>query len=272
VRLVEDQQRLALALGEHGVERRLVLGPAQRLVRDDEPRVGQPRVHAKPAILPPPLDERAVVQLEAEAEPRRHLALPLRAHRGGRDDHDQLDLVAQQQLLQHEPRLDRLAQADVVRDEQVGPRQIERALERRQLVQHQLHAGAERRLEQPGIGGRDPVPAERVVVRAERPRRVQPLDLAEQLRARIEHTRPELELPEDVGAAALVVVVEPDQRDPRRVRPHRRRVYGIDQVLPVPHYHDIATARQVTSARVLEDRRDRVTTARQPSRLEQGPG
>ena len=89
VGLVEDEQRCGAApSGEHLVQRLAVLGAAQRLVRDDEARVRDPRVDAEAALLAPPLDEGAVVQLEAQAEALLHLALPLRAHRGRRDDED----------------------------------------------------------------------------------------------------------------------------------------------------------------------------------------
>ncbi len=49
---------------------------------------------------------------------------------------DEVDPLAEQQLLQDQAGLDGLAEADVVGDEQVGARQLERLLERRELVVH----------------------------------------------------------------------------------------------------------------------------------------
>ena len=80
VRLVEDQQALARARSPRCCEQRLaVLGPAQRLVRDDEAVVRRPRVDAEAALLPAAGDEGAVVDLEAQAEAPLHLVAPLQA-------------------------------------------------------------------------------------------------------------------------------------------------------------------------------------------------
>ena len=92
-------------------------------------------------------DELRGHHLEAQAEAPLHLALPLEAHRRRADDEDEARLLSQEQLLEHEPRLDGLAEPDVVRDEEVRARELERLHERRELVRHELDARAERRLE-----------------------------------------------------------------------------------------------------------------------------
>src|SRR5207244_4479601 len=51
VRLVEDEEALRGALADVLKERVSVLGPPQDLVRDDEPRVRAPGVHAEAALL-----------------------------------------------------------------------------------------------------------------------------------------------------------------------------------------------------------------------------
>jgi hypothetical protein len=182
--------------------------------------------------------ERPVVHLELQTEPLLHLVAPLQTHRRRRDDQDQLDLLPQQQLLQHEPGLDRLSETDVVRDEQVRARQLQRLLQRRELVIHELDARAERRLEEPRIGGGDRVPSERVQVGREVMWRVELAHLTEAMRLGLQDAGTELELPEDLERPALVVVVETDQPDARRVA--RDLDHVLDQVLPVPDLHDRA--------------------------------
>ena len=54
--------------------------------------------------------------------------------------------VPQQQLLDDQAGLDRLAQADVVGEQQVGPRGLQRAAQRLELVGLDVRAAAERRL------------------------------------------------------------------------------------------------------------------------------
>jgi len=70
----------------------------------------------KPAIS----DELAGHHLEAETEATLHLPLPLQRHRRRAHDQDEVRLLAKDELLQDEARLDRLPEADVVGDEQVG--------------------------------------------------------------------------------------------------------------------------------------------------------
>jgi hypothetical protein len=105
-------------------------------------------------------DELAAHHLEAQAEAAHHLVAPLQADRGRADDQDEAGLLAQDQLLQDQAGLDRLAEADVVGDEEVGARQLERLHQRRELVGHQLDAGAKGRLEAVGVGRADGAPLE----------------------------------------------------------------------------------------------------------------
>src|SRR5262249_31756338 len=107
MRLIEDEERTALALGEDGMERLLVLRAPQGLVRDDDPGMGDPRIHAEAAILSSPLDKGAVMDLELQAKPAGHLALPLGAHRSGGHNEREVDLVAQEQLLEDQTGFDR---------------------------------------------------------------------------------------------------------------------------------------------------------------------
>ena len=86
-----------------------------------------------------------------------------------------LRLLAQQQLAGDQPGLDRLAEADVVGDEEVDAREPQRLAQRLDLVGVDLDAGAERRLEEARVGRGDAVPAERVQVGRELARVVEAL-------------------------------------------------------------------------------------------------
>ena len=77
VRLVHDEQALGRALIQMAQERLAILGPAQRLVRNDEARKGRPGIDPEAALLAATNHEVAVVDLEADAEPFFHLGPPL---------------------------------------------------------------------------------------------------------------------------------------------------------------------------------------------------
>src|SRR5262249_21957376 len=153
---------------------------------------------AEAALLAPAADEGAVVNLEAEAEALFHLALPLEADGGGADDEDLIDPLPEEELLHDEACLDGLAQADVVGDEEVDPRQLERLHERHELVAHQLDAGAEGRLEEPAVGRCDRAPLEGMEVRGEASRLVETVDRTEALGLRVDDAGAELALPQDL--------------------------------------------------------------------------
>ena len=109
-------------------ERVAVLGPAQQLVRDDEAVVRAPRVDAEAALLAAHGDERRVMTSKRRPKRRCISSRHCRQTEAGQTMSTKLDLLAQQQLLQHQPGLDGLAEADVVRDEEVRARQLERLL------------------------------------------------------------------------------------------------------------------------------------------------
>ena len=213
VRLVEDQQ----APGQHRPEplpHRVGVGRVdQQVVRDQEAAVRAPRVDAEAALAAHPRQVGAVEDLEHEAEALLELGLPLLEDRGRRRDDDGLGLLAQQQLARDEPGLDGLAEAGVVGDEEVDARQPERLAQRLHLVGVDLDAGAERRLEEVRVGGRDAVPAQRVQEGGELARRVEALG-GEVLPALfLQDAAVELVVPEDVERLALGVVVGAGQAD-----------------------------------------------------------
>jgi hypothetical protein len=211
--------------------------------------VRAPRVHLEAALLAATRDERPVVDLEAQPEPLLHLALPLERDRGGAHDEHEVDPLPQQQLLGHQPRLDRLSEADVLGDEEVRPGEGERLHERRELVAHQLDACPERRLEELRVGGRDRVPLERMQVGGEQARVVDRAHRAEPVRFRLQNARAQLELPCDREAPPLRVVVEAHQLHERRVARRRRRHDLLDEVLPMADVDDVAGDRHVRVTR-----------------------
>ena len=81
--------------------------------------------------------------------------------------------VAQQQLLDDEPGLDRLAEADVVGDQQVRPRHAQRADHGIELVVLDRDARPERCLQGLGVGGGHGAPPHGVEERVEPLRRVE---------------------------------------------------------------------------------------------------
>ncbi len=244
VGLVEDEQALAGAVAEAVDQGVAVFGAAQERVRDDEAVVRRPGVGPEAALLPAPGDELPRHHLEPQAEAPQHLVPPLQAHARRADHEDEVRLLAEQELLEHQARLDGLAEADVVGDEQVGPRQLERLHQRRELVVLEHDPGAERRLKAGRVGGADGVPLEGVQVRPEVLGRIEPGDGAEPLELGGDHPGAELQVPEHVEAAAGVVVVqahEPEERRLARAAGERR----LDQPLPVAGLHHLALVRQV---------------------------
>jgi hypothetical protein len=245
VRLVEDEQALARhPLPAQALQERIaVLGAAQELVGDDEAVVGGPRVDREAALLAAAGHEGAVIDLEAKPETALHLVAPLEAQRGRADDEHEFDLLAQGQLLEDEAGFDGLAQAHVVGDEQVRPGEVERSLEWCELVADELDAGAERGLEEAGVGGRDRVPAQGVQVGGKGARRIEPALGVGPVQLGLQDARAELDLPEHLQPPALVVVVEPGEDDTAGLVRLPGREDLLHQVLPVPDVDDVAGLR-----------------------------
>lgn len=176
-------------------------------MRDDEAIVGAPRVHAKAALLTPPAHEGTVVHLALDAKAVRHLIAPLQAERRRADDEHEVHPLAQHQLLEYQTGLDRLAEAHVVCNKQVGAGQLQGLFEGGHLVRHDLDACPVWRLEQVGVRGRDGAPAQRIEVSGEG---FGCVDLLEEAHAATyvgEYPCAQLQLPKYFEASALVVVV-----------------------------------------------------------------
>ena len=85
-----------------------------------------PGIHAESALAPHLRDVVPVQNLEHEPEALFHLGLPLLQHRRRRGHDDGLDLAPQQEFARDQAGFDRLAEAGVVRDEEVHAREAQR--------------------------------------------------------------------------------------------------------------------------------------------------
>ena len=102
---------------------------------------------------------RGVHDDEVQAELLAHLVAPLQGQARRAHDDDRAGPVAQEELLDDQARLDGLAQADVVGQQQIGARGRERPAQRLELVGLQGGARAEGGLEGLGVGRGDGAPA-----------------------------------------------------------------------------------------------------------------
>ncbi len=136
-------------------------------MRDDEARSRGPRIGGEAALAPERGEIFAIDERERQAELGLKLVLPLADHSGRRGHENEIDAPPQKHFAEDQARLDGLAGADVVGDQQVDPRQPQRLSQRKKLIGIEVDAGAERRLEQVPVGGGRRVPAERAQIGGE---------------------------------------------------------------------------------------------------------
>src|SRR5437868_5824411 len=104
---------------------------------------------------------------------------------------------------------------------------------------HQLDAGPERRLKEVSFRRCHAVPLQRMEVGSEVSRRIHPLDGPQTVRLGLMDLRSELELPENLKGPALVVVVQADELDQRRVPFRWRRHNVLDEPLTMSDLDDV---------------------------------
>ena len=122
--------------------------------------------------------------------------------------------MAQQQLLDDEAGLDGLAEADVVGEQQIRARRLQRPAQRLELVGLDVGAAAEGRLVRVGVGGGDRAPAHGVDERGEGVGVVEGLGVDGLGKALVGGDRvADLELPDDAELLAEPVLVERLQGD-----------------------------------------------------------
>ena len=112
--------------------------------------------------------------------------------------------------------LDGLAEADVVGDEEVGPRQLEGPFERYQLMVEQIDPSPERSLEKPGVGRGHTMPAQGGEVGGKGRGRVERSWFGQGLGMAVADLRAQLGFPKHFERPALAVVVKTHEAHPVR--------------------------------------------------------
>ena len=158
--LVENQQRSGAEVLQQVAQAADVGFVRHQRMGDEEARSGRPWARAISALAPQDVEVLAVDDREGEPELRFEFVLPLADHPGRGGDEDEVDPPAKQQFAHDQSRLDGLAGADVVGDQQIHPREAQRFLEGEKLIGVLMNAGPERRLEQVPVGRCGGVPAE----------------------------------------------------------------------------------------------------------------
>ena len=130
---------------------------------------------------------------------------------GGAGDDGFPHLLAQQQLAFNQPGFDRLAQPDIIGDEQIDAGQEQGLTQRLKLVGIELDTCPERRLKQPGVRRRDAIPLQRVQIGRKKPWRIKP-PLGHRLpRFPRDDLRVDLAFPQHLKRLPLVVIVHARQ-------------------------------------------------------------
>ena len=164
-----------------------------------------------------------------QPEARLQLVGPLPEHRRRCRDDDEIDALAQQELAQDQPALDRLAEPDIVGDQQVDARQLQRLAQRLELIVLEADAGPERRLKEARIGRRDAAPAHRAGIGGKQFRIVEPV-FADAAPAVVgDDPSVEFMLPEHRDRLALRVVVDAGGADQRCFAEPRRQLDALDE-------------------------------------------
>ena len=164
-----------------------------------------------PRAAPQRAEQLAVDDPELEPELLAHLVAPLQLQAGRADDERGPRAVAQDQLLDDEAGLDRLAEADVVGDQQRGARHPQRAHEGFELVVLDRDAAAKRGLQRLLVGAGDRAPAHGIEERVERRGVVDVLGADRRQLGALDDLRPGLDLPDDLELLARRVVLDRDQ-------------------------------------------------------------
>ena len=213
VRFVEDEQGPRTEFRQEIPQARRVGFVGEQTVRDDEPRPRRPRIHCEALQAAHQGEAVAVDDREGETELRFQFILPLDGHRGWGCDHHEIDSPAQQQFPDDETGFHGLPQTDIVGDEQIDPRKIERLPEGQELVGVESDAGPERRLEQLPVGGRGSPPLQCPQVGGQDFRIIGSVACNLRPGVLVEEARADFGFPDDLQCFPLGVVGNPGQPD-----------------------------------------------------------
>ena len=174
-----------------------------------------------------------------QPEARLQLVGPLPEHRRRCRDDDEIDALAQQELAQDQPALDRLAEPDIVGDQEVDAPQLQCLAQRLELIVFEADAGPERRLKQARIGRRDAAPAHGAGISGEHFRIVEALGADAAPAVVGDHAGVEFVLPEHRDQFALRVVVDAGGADQSCLAEPRRRLDALDQPAALPQVNQL---------------------------------
>jgi hypothetical protein len=209
-------------------------------VRHQETGVCTPGINAEATLPANALHVFLVQDLEHQAKACLKLILPLEKHRGRAGDDDLLGFLAKKEFSGNQGCLDSFSQPYVIRDEEIGPREKKRLLQRIQLVGVKLDAGSKGRLKKTGVGRRNAIPAKSVQVGGEDGWHIEAAlrDGVPGLAAH--YLGVDFAFPEDFKMLALSVVVNAGELDERTVRGTRRGDDLFDEVKPLADTSDFA--------------------------------
>ena len=158
-------------------------------------------------------EQLAIDDPELEAELLAQLIAPLQLQRRRADDEGGTRAMTKEQLLHDEARLDGLAEADVVGDQQCRSRHPQRADQRLELVVLDRDAAPEGRLQRALVGTRHGAPTDGVEVRVELLGIVEAVSGDHRELGAFDDGGAGLDLPDDIEFLARRVVLDGDQRD-----------------------------------------------------------
>src|SRR5208337_231780 len=131
----------------------------EKVDRCDQPREVTPWVDVNAPFASQVTHQFAIDDAEVEPELVPHLVPPLDLKRSRADDEYSARTVADDEFERDEPRLDGLAQAHVVGDQEVDPRHLDGPDDRIELIVLDVDARTERRLDVPQVGCRSSSPS-----------------------------------------------------------------------------------------------------------------
>ena len=224
--------------------------------------MGPERVDPDPALSSQSVDVVGIDDLEAEAELLTHLPLPLQAEARRADHEDPPGLVAEHELLHDETRLDGLAQANVIGDQQVHAGHPQSPHQRQKLVVLDIDACPERRLERARIRRGNGSPPHGIEESGEYLRLVHAFSGVGKLGLRT-NLRARLDLTEDAQRRRAPLVVDRGKTHQvvpcpsiriHCVRWTRRLTHRLDHPIAVPHTNTVYLFRHRNCALRLDCR------------------
>src|SRR5258708_4011980 len=166
--LVDDEQVKFARVGRLATWRQHFAEEAQRTLALEEVNRGDQAGKVRPGVdVQPPLatqifQKRAIDDAKFQAEFVAHLVAPLHLQRGGTDNQYLARAMTYDKLLADKPRLNGLAQSDVISDQQVGARHLDGPHDRVKLVIFHLDTAAEGSLQGLDVSTGNGSPAYRV--------------------------------------------------------------------------------------------------------------